>query len=75
MITTVSSEPSRLGMLGQLTSLQLAVSELTDLSIFEGCNRLQALHLGSASRPLHAAWVWEFQLKRRLRLALLVHTL
>ncbi len=71
-ITVVMNEPSDascLGMLGQLTSLQLACADWADWLMFEGCGGLRALHLGGASFPIHAAWV----LKMRLRLALLMH--
>jgi hypothetical protein len=59
-ITNTPSNPSRLGMLGQLTSFQLRCTDCTDWSIFEGCTGLRALHLGGASRLIHAAWVWVF---------------
>ena len=67
------SDASRLGMLGRLTSLQLACAELGECLMFEGCTGLRALHLGGASCLLHAAWVWVLEM--RLHLALLVHTL
>ena len=61
MITTTPGNPSRLGMLGRLTSFQLRCADCTDWSIFEGCTGLRALHLGSASCLLRAALVWVFQ--------------
>jgi hypothetical protein len=58
IITTAVSEQSQLGMLGQLTSLQVGCADWTDWSIFEGCAGLRTLHLGGASSLIHAAWVY-----------------
>jgi hypothetical protein len=66
-ITNTSSNPRRLGMLGQLTSLQLRYANCTDWSIFEGCTGLRTLLLGGTSCLHHAAWVWV--LRNSLRLA------
>lgn len=73
VIDNVMSDASRLGMLGQLTSFQLACADSADWSIFEGCTGLRALHLSGASCLLHAAWVWV--LRNGLRLPLLMHAL
>jgi hypothetical protein len=70
MITDTPSNPSSLGMLGQLTSFQLRWADCTDWSIFEGCAGLQALHLGGATLLPHTVWVWVFQ--QRLRPTLLM---
>ena len=54
VIENTLSDTIRLGMLGQLTSLQLEYADWADWALFDGCTGLRALHLGGASCLFHA---------------------